>query len=63
MGLTNLWFECDSAWFVLHLLLELMFLGCFVIGGTLVLITVGKLGLGFLTFFMKGVHVLISLLP
>ena len=28
-------------WFMLHLLLELMFLGCFVIGGTLGIITVG----------------------
>ena len=49
-------------WFVLHLVLGLMFLGCFVIGETLVLITVGKSDLGFLTFFVKGIHVLISLL-
>jgi len=31
-------------WFVLHLLLGLMFLGFFVIGGTIVLITVRKPG-------------------
>ena len=49
-------------WFVLHLLLGLLFHGCFVIGGTLVLTTVGKSGLVFLTFFVKGMHVLISLL-
>ena len=40
-------------WFVLHLLLGLMFLGFFVIGGTLALITMGKSSLGFLIFFMK----------
>jgi len=40
-------------WFVLHLLLGLMFLGCFVIDGILVLITVRKLGLGLLIFFVK----------
>jgi len=48
-------------WFVLHLLIGLMFLEFFVIGGTLALIIVGKSGLGFLTFFVKGVHVLTSL--
>jgi len=30
------------SWFVLHLLLRLMFCGCFVIDGILVLIIVGK---------------------
>jgi len=49
-------------WFVLHLLLGLMFLGCFVIGGTHVLIIARKLGLGFLTIFVKEILVLISLL-
>ena len=49
-------------WFVLHLLLRLLFLVCFVIGETLVLTTAGKLGLGFLIFFVKGMYVLISLL-
>ena len=48
--------------FVVHLLLRLMFLGFFVIGGILVLITLRKSGFGFLTFFVKGMHVLISLL-
>ena len=33
-------------WFMLHLLLELMFRGCFVIDGIIVLITVGKSSLG-----------------
>jgi len=37
-------------WFVLRLLLGQMFLGCFVIDGMLVLITVGKLGLQLLIF-------------
>jgi len=49
-------------WFVLHLLLGLTFLGFFVIGGTLALITVEKLGLRFLTYFMKVMHVLTNLL-
>jgi len=44
-------------WFVLHLLLGLMFRGCFIIGGTLVLITVGKSSLGLLIFFVKGMRV------
>jgi len=48
------------SWFVLRLLLGLMFCGCFVIDGILVLITVGKSGLGLLIFFMKGMRVLIS---
>jgi len=60
MGLTNVWLECDSTWFVLRLLLGLMFCGCFVIDGILVLITVGKSGLGLLIFFVKGMRVLIS---
>jgi len=47
-------------WFVLRLLLGLMFRGCFVIDGILVLITVGQSGLGLLIFFMKEMHVLIS---
>ena len=63
MSLTSLWLECDFAWFMLHLLLGLMFLGCFVISGILVLTTVRKSGFGFLTLFVKGMHVrLISLL-
>ena len=37
-------------WFVLRLLLELMFRGCFVSDGILVLITVGKSSLGLLIF-------------
>jgi len=41
-------------WFVLCLLLGLMFRGCFVIDGILVLITVGKSSLGLFIFFMKG---------
>jgi len=49
-------------WFVLHVLLGLMFLRCFVIGVTLVLTTLGKSGLEFLTFFVKGMHALICLL-
>jgi len=47
-------------WFMLHLLLGLMFHGCFIIDGILVLITVGKIGLGLLVFFVKGMCVLIS---
>ena len=47
-------------WFVLCLLLGQMFLGCFVIDGMLVLITVGKLGLQLLIFFVKEMRVLIS---
>ena len=47
-------------WFVLHLLLGVMFYGCFVIDEILVLITVGKSGLGLLIFFVKGMRVLIS---
>jgi len=47
-------------WFVMHLLLEPMFLGCFIIDGIFVLITVGKLGLGLLIFFVKEMRVLIS---
>ena len=50
------------SWFVLHLQLGLIFLWFFVIGGTFVLINVRKLGLEFLTFFVKEMHVLISLL-
>ena len=37
-----------------------MFLGCFVIDEILVLITVEKLGLRLLIFFVKGMRVLIS---
>jgi len=58
MGLTNVWLELS--WFVLRLLLGLMFRGCFVIDGILVLITVGQSGLGLLIFFVRGMHVLIS---
>ena len=47
-------------WFVWCLLLGLMFLGCFIINGILVLVTVGKSGLGLLIFFVKEMHVLIS---
>jgi len=47
-------------WFVLHLLAGLVFRGCFVISGILILITVGKSGLGLLIFFVKGMRVLIS---
>jgi len=47
-------------WFVLRLLLGQMFLGCFVIDGILVLITVEKSGLWLLIFFVKGMCVLIS---
>jgi len=46
-------------WFVLHLLLGLMFHGCFVIDGTLVF-TMGKSELGLLIFFVKGMCALIS---
>jgi len=48
------------SWFVLRLLLRLMFRGCFVIDGILVLIIVGKSGLGLLIFFVKEMCVLIS---
>ena len=48
------------SWFVLHFLPWLMFIGCSVIGVTLVLTTVKKSGLGFLTFFVKGMHVVIN---
>jgi len=41
-------------WFLLRLLLGLMFRGCFVIDGILVLITVEKSGLRLLIFFVKG---------
>jgi len=47
-------------WFVLHLLLGLIYRGCFVIDEILVLITMAKSGLGSLIFFVKGMHVLIS---
>jgi len=47
-------------WFVLHLVLGLTFRGCFVIDEILVLISVGKSGLGLLLFFLKGMCVLIS---
>jgi len=47
-------------WFVMRLLLGQMFIGCFVIDGILVLITVEKSGLGLLIFFVKGMRVLIS---
>ena len=46
------------SWFVLRLLLGLMFYECFVIDEILVLITMGKSGLGFL--ILKGMCVLIS---
>ena len=41
-------------WLVLHLLLGLMFRGCFVIHEILILITVGKSGLRSLIFFREG---------
>jgi len=47
-------------WFVLHLLLGLRFCGCFVIDEILVLIIVGKSGLGLLIFFVMGMRVLMS---
>ena len=47
-------------WFVLCSLLGQMFLGCFVINGIFVLITVEKSGLWLLIFFVKGMRVLIS---
>jgi len=53
-------FNVILPWFVLFLLLGLMFRGCFVIYGILVLIIVGKSGLGLLIFFVKGMRVLIS---
>jgi len=40
-------------WFVVRLWSGLMFHGCFVINGILVLITVRKSGLGLLIFFVK----------
>jgi len=43
-------------WFVMHLLLGLMFRGCFVIDRILVLITVRKSGSGLLIFFVKGMR-------
>ena len=48
------------SWFVLRLLLGQMFLGCFVIDGILILITVKKSGLGLLIFFVKKMRMLIS---
>jgi len=48
------------SWFVLCLLLELLFRGCFIIDGILVLIIVRESCLGLLIFFVKGMHVLIS---
>ena len=47
-------------WFMSRLLLGLMFRGCFTIDGILVLITVGKSGLGLLILFVKGMRVMIS---
>jgi len=47
---------------VLHLLLELLLRGCFVINEILVLITMRKSGLGLLIFFVKRMYVRISLL-
>jgi len=44
----------------MSLLLGLMLCWCFVIDEILVLITVGKLGLGLFIFFVKGMYVLIS---
>ena len=49
-------------WFVLLLLLELMFLGFFIIGGTKALIIMEKSDLEFLTFFVKAMLALTSLL-
>ena len=41
-------------WFVLHLLLGKMFLGCFGINEILILITVEKSGLELIIFFRDG---------
>jgi len=46
---------------MLRLVLRLMFRGCFVINGILILIFVEQLGLGLLIFFVKGTCVLVSL--
>ena len=47
-------------WFVLRLRLGLIFRRWFIIDEILVLITIGKLGLGLFIFFMKKMHVLIN---
>ena len=60
MGLTNVWLECDSALVCAVFTVGQMFLGCFVIDGMLVLITVGKLDLRLLIFFVKEMRVLIN---
>jgi len=60
-GLTNVWLECDFVLVCVAFTARTqMFLGCFVIDGILVLITVEKSSLGLLIFFVKGMRVLIS---
>ena len=48
------------SWFVLHLLLGLLFRGCFVINEIFVLIIMEKSGLWLLIFFVKRMCALIS---
>jgi len=56
MELTNVWLECDYALVCAAFTARtnLMFRGCFVIDEILVLIIVGKSGLGLLIFFVKA---------
>jgi len=53
MKFTNVCFNVILSWFGLRLRLRLMFIGCFVINGILILITVRKLGLELLIFFFS----------
>jgi len=61
MCLSSLWLECDST-LVCVAFTSRTNVYYFIIGGTLALITMGKSGLGFLTFPVKAMHVLTSLL-
>ena len=60
LGLLMYGLNVILSWFVLRLLLGLMLHGCFVINKIVVLITMGKSGLGLLIFFVKEMRVLIS---
>ena len=62
MSLTSSWLECDYALvYAAFIAITNVSWGCFVISGTLVL-TIVRNHLRFLTFFLKGMHMLINLL-
>jgi len=60
MSLTSVWLECDFALVCAAFTAKTDVPGCFVIDETLVLIIVGKSGLGLLIFFVKGMCIQIS---